>query len=70
LKKDLDFASAEIERLRSKLIVEDYELPPLSDELFGIPNSKERGAKGLGDLSMDNSDRANSEFYSLKEAIS
>ena len=45
-------------------------MPPLSDELFGV-NSKERAPKGLGDLSMDNSDRAtNSEFFFLKEAIS
>ena len=39
LKKDLDFASSEIERLRAKLIVEDYDLPPLSAELFGSGKS-------------------------------
>jgi hypothetical protein len=35
LKKDLDFANTEIERLRAKLIFEDADLPPLSMELFG-----------------------------------
>ncbi len=45
-------------------------MPPLSDELFRITHSKERPIKGLGDLSMDNSDRNNSEFLSLKEVIS
>ena len=44
LKKDLDFATAEIERLRAKLIIEDYDMPPLSSELFGM-NSKERSFK-------------------------
>ena len=39
LKKELDFASSEVERLRAKLIVEDYELPPLSSELFGSGKS-------------------------------
>ena len=72
LKKDLDFATIEIERLRAKLIIEDFEMPPLSDELFGMNLSKERPI-GLGavarDLSCDNSDRNNSEFFSLKEAI-
>ncbi len=51
LKKELDFASAEIERLRAKLVIEDYDLPPLSSELFGL-NSKERSFK-LND-SLDN----------------
>lgn len=41
LKKDLDFANAEVERLRAKLVIEDFDLPPLSAELFGL-NSKER----------------------------
>lgn len=68
LKKDLDFLLSEIERLRAKLVVEDdYELPPLSDDLFGSINSKEKsnkmrlnsgnGLNGLRDLSMENSDR-------------
>ena len=39
LKKDLDFATSEIDRLRAKLIVEDYEFPPLSAELFGSGKS-------------------------------
>ena len=66
MKRDLDFATSEIERLRSKLIVEDFEMPPLSDELFGV-NSKDRAR---ADLSYDNSDRINnSEFFALKEAI-
>ncbi len=44
MKKDLDFASAEVERLRAKLVIEDYDMPPLSSELFGL-NSKERSFK-------------------------
>ena len=39
LKKELDFASSEVERLRAKLIVEDFEMPPLSSELFGSGKS-------------------------------
>ena len=39
LKKELDFASSEIERLRAKLIIEDYDMPPLSSELFGSGKS-------------------------------
>jgi hypothetical protein len=44
LKKDLDFATAEIERLRAKLVIDDFDMPPLSAELFGL-NSKERSFK-------------------------
>ena len=59
LKKDLDFLTAEVDRLRAKLVVEDKEeMPALSAELFGI-NSKDRergGASGSFKLndSMDN----------------
>ena len=34
LKKDLDFATSEIERLRAKLVFDKDELPALSDEFF------------------------------------
>jgi hypothetical protein len=50
LKKELDFANSEIERLRAKLIMDDYDMPPLSSELFG--SGKERSLK-LNE-SMDN----------------
>ncbi len=83
MKKDLDFALSEIERLRAKLVVEDdYEFPPLSDDLFGSINSKEKSNKislgrgpnsgcgngfgGLRDLSMENSDRM-TELFQLKQ---
>ncbi|CDW73599.1 UNKNOWN [Stylonychia lemnae] len=68
LKKELDFATAEVERLRAKLIIDDYDMAPLSSELFGM-NSKERSFK-LNE-SMDNqSDLINSEFMNLKDQIS
>ncbi len=36
MKKDLDFANTEIERLRAKLVFEDIgDLPSLSFEMFG-----------------------------------
>jgi hypothetical protein len=67
LKKDLDFATSEVERLRAKLIVEDCGMPPLSDELFGVVAKK---AITRSRYNQDNSDRINnSEFFSLKEQI-
>ena len=37
MKRDLDFATSEIERLRAKLVIDDdATVPPLADELFGI----------------------------------
>mgnify|MGYP001806558486 CR=1 FL=1 len=67
MKKELDFASSEIERLRAKLIVEDFDMPPLSSELFG--SGKSHSFK-LNE-SMDNQiELANSEFSGLKKAIS
>jgi hypothetical protein len=50
-------------------------MPPLSDEVFGSANSKDRQIKGLSlalvdQPTMDNSDRINnSEFFSLKESL-
>ena len=35
LKRDLEFATSEIERLRAKLVVDDNELTPLAEELYG-----------------------------------
>lgn len=39
MKKELDFANSEIERLRAKLIIDDEDMPPLSAELFGSGKS-------------------------------
>jgi hypothetical protein len=36
----LDFANSEIERLRSKLIIDDEDMPTLSSELLGNSNYK------------------------------
>ena len=33
LKKDMDFANSEIERLRSKLVVDDEDMPALAELL-------------------------------------
>lgn len=64
LKKDLDFVTAELERMRAKLVIEDYDMPPLSSELFGM-NSKERSFK-LNE-SLDNCQ--SEEFLNLKDQI-
>ena len=63
LKKDLEFANAEIERLRSKLVVDDEDMPALTQELFG-------NSKFLSKSFMENEiDGSTNEFNSLKEAI-
>lgn len=63
MRRELDFASQEIERLRAKLVIDDLEMGPLSDDLFVM--TKERP-----ETSVDNSDRNNnSDFISLKETI-
>jgi hypothetical protein len=75
MKKDLDFASAEIERLRSKLVFDDdNDMPPLSLELMG---STKNTNKALFNMNNDNNEvegpgSGNSEnnTINLKKAIS
>jgi hypothetical protein len=63
LKKELDFATAEIERLRAKLIIDDYDMPPLSSEMFGL-NSKEFK---LNESMENQTDLVSQEFLNLKD---
>ena len=54
LKKEIEFMSSEVERLRSKLIVDDEEMPPLS---FDVQKCK------------DDSETNSCEIRSLKESL-
>ena len=59
LKKDLDFANSEIERLRSKFVGTD-------DHLFDSHLS----SKNIDSLDSCNNNNTSGDFYQLKEAIS
>lgn len=68
LKKDLDFANSEINRLRAKLIIDDEDMPSLSSELLG---STKVGSnmKSNNENEIDTSGRTTNDFMSLKESI-
>lgn len=68
LKKDLDFANSEINRLRAKLIIDDEDMPSLSSELLG---STKVGSnmKSNNENEIDTSGRTTNDFLSLKESI-
>ena len=73
MKKDLDFANSEIERLRSKLIIDDEDLPSLSNELFSGLKYKSKSfinpPNNNNDGDIDNLEGTNSDIVSLKEAF-
>ena len=64
LKKDLEFANTEVERLRSKLVVDDDEMPMLSEIL-----STKDAVAGLTLCNGSSGGRNKSEIRNLKDAI-
>lgn len=66
MKKDLDFANTEIERLRAKLVFEDCDMPSLSMEMFG--NSKLKSPNFENEVNTSHSNNSDN-IYNLKEAI-
>jgi hypothetical protein len=68
MKKDLEFANTEVERLRAKLVFDNMDMPALSFEQFGSQKTKSTNydVDGEGNLNSNHSDN----IVSLKEAIS